>query len=66
MSPKNFFNFVCAVLALFVFSAQISAQTDERNRSATETARRQTTMATSSWYPPDRSRTRDSIRAGMS
>jgi hypothetical protein len=36
MSPKKFFNLVCAVLALFVFSAQISAQTEERNRSTTE------------------------------
>ena len=36
MSPKIFRNFVCAVLALFVLAAQISAQTDERNRSTTE------------------------------
>ena len=36
MSPKHSSKFVCAVLALFVLSAPISAQTEQRDRSATE------------------------------
>jgi len=38
MSPKHSSKFVCAVLALFVLSAPISAQTEQRDRSATETS----------------------------
>ena len=37
MSSRTFLNFVCAMLALFVLSAQICAQTESRNTQATET-----------------------------